>query len=150
MFKIFKFLLFPIACFFYIALHAQQLPSNFNIDQLTDQQLIQFLGQANVSGLSEADIEAQAKAKGLSADQILKLKLRIQTLNQNLPLDTLSNKNDNYSERAKVLTKKPGNRESNQGLQVFGSELFENTNLTFEPNLNLATPNNYVIGINLF
>ena len=148
MFKIFKFLLFPIACFFYIALHAQQLPSNFNIDQLTDQQLIQFLGQANVSGLSEADIEAQAKAKGLSADQILKLKLRIQTLNQNLPLDTLSNKNDNYSERAKVLTKKPGNRESNQGLQVFGSELFENTNLTFEPNLNLATPNNYVIGIN--
>ncbi|HCT23931.1 MAG TPA: capsule biosynthesis protein, partial [Chitinophagaceae bacterium] len=32
------------------------------------------------------------------------------------------------------------------GLRIFGQELFSNTNLTFEPNMRMATPRNYILG----
>ncbi|MFX4593134.1 polysaccharide biosynthesis/export family protein, partial [Acinetobacter baumannii] len=32
-------------------------------------------------------------------------------------------------------------------LPVFGEDFFTNNNLTFEPNLRIATPGNYVLGV---
>src|SRR5690606_32977502 len=32
------------------------------------------------------------------------------------------------------------------GLQVFGAELFRNTDIRFEPNLNIPTPRGYIVG----
>ena len=129
---------------------AQQIPANLssiNIDQLTDAQLMQYLNQANLSGLSDAELEAKAKEKGLSADQIQKLKLRMQNLNV-ATTTSAAVKTDTYTERNKIAVKVPAAKDEVRGLPIFGSELFDNTNLTFEPNLNIATPNNYVIGIN--
>ena len=129
---------------------AQQIPANLssiNIDQLTDAQLMQYLNQANLSGLSDAELEAKAKEKGLSADQIQKLKLRMQNLNV-ATTSSAAVRTDTYTERNKIAVKVPAAKDEVQGLPIFGSELFDNTNLTFEPNLNIATPNNYVIGIN--
>ena len=44
--------------------------SSINIDALSDAQFQAYLQQAQLSGLSEAEIEAKAKERGLSAAQI--------------------------------------------------------------------------------
>ena len=132
-------------CLFAAMSFAQQ-GSTINIDQLSDQQLQQYLGMANGSGMSEADAIAKAKEKGLSDDQIQKLRIRIQSLNSGS--STLAKPSaDNADFRSGVVTKSPSNQVLNiNGLPVFGSSLFAKENLTFEPNLQIPTPVNYQIG----
>lgn len=118
-----------------------------NIDQLTDQQLMQFIQANNLSGLSEAELEAKARERGLSNDQIQKLKARVATLNPQAggsdkkPGEAASDQRKPVS----YLLPKP-RPDSINGLVIFGSDIFTKDNLTFEPNLNLPTPNQYVLG----
>ncbi|RZK72844.1 MAG: capsule biosynthesis protein, partial [Pedobacter sp.] len=44
------------------------------------------------------------------------------------------------------LTNEKRTDEEEKGPKIFGSELFKNGNITFEPNLRIATPRNYVVG----
>lgn len=136
--KIFLFFLFS---FFLFSASAQQI----NIDQLSDQQLKQYMDQASLSGLSDAELEAQAKAKGLSAEQIQKLKVRASALNS----ASKGTNNDITESRAVTSAKKIGS-ETNANpdeIKVFGADLFSRENLTFEPNLQIPTPRNYLIGV---
>ena len=122
-----------------------QLPVDIN--QLSDQQLIQYVQQANLAGLSEADLVAKARAKGLSDDQIAALKQRIQSLNLGAAgAGGNSSSANTNSKRNRITTYGPGYRDSAVGLQIFGADLFSQDNLTFEPNLNIPTPANYVLG----
>ncbi len=139
-------LLFLFACS--VSTLSAQLPAGMNIDQLTDQQLTQFIQSNNLSGLSEVELEAKAKERGLTPDQIQKLKARVQQLNlggaagaANQPKQAEEGKRQpvNY------LLPKPS-ADSIDGLLIFGSDIFTKQNLTFEPNLNIATPQNYVLG----
>lgn len=141
--RIFSVCLFA---FCFLKLSAQQ--PVINIDQLSDQQLLQYMNQANMSGLSDTELEAKAKAKGLSDDQIQKLKLRVQSLNGQSPI--YSGQTDSYTERSRIGNIGPGRRDTfPAGIpRVFGEELFSNSNLTFEPSLNIPTPRNYVLGVN--
>lgn len=126
---------------------AAQMPAGINIDQLTDQQLQQFIQANNLSGLSESEMETKARERGLSYDQIQKLKYRIQSLNVSNNPQNLDGKQLNDSKRKTVsyLLPKPA-PDSINGLVIFGSEIFTKENLTFEPNINMPTPHNYIIG----
>jgi protein involved in polysaccharide export with SLBB domain len=128
-----------------------QLPGN--IESLSDEQLIQLISKYQLSGLSEAELETKAKEFGLSSDQILVLKKRIALLEGTGGAAgdaTYNNKTNSYVLRNKIYTKGPTrrNKDSSYILQVFGSEIFDNSDMTFEPNLSMATPSNYVIGVN--
>jgi protein involved in polysaccharide export with SLBB domain len=129
---------------------AQGLP--VNIESLSDEQLIQLATKYNLMGLSEAELEAKAKEAGLGSDQILLLKKRIALLDPSVAGGQLaySNKTDSYVLRNKVLTKGPSirSKDSSGVLQVFGAEIFDNLDLSFEPNLSIATPSQYIIGVN--
>lgn len=129
---------------------AQSLP--INIEGLSDEQLIQLATRYNLMGLSEAELEAKAKEAGLGSDQILLLKKRIALLDPSVAGGQLvyNNKTDSYVLRNKVLTKGPSIRSKDSGnvLSVFGSEIFDNLDLSFEPNLSIATPSQYIIGVN--
>lgn len=129
---------------------AQGLP--VNIESLSDEQLIQLATKYNLMGLSEAELEAKAKEAGLGSDQILLLKKRIALLDPSVAGGQLaySNKTDSYVLRNKVLTKGPSirSKDSSGALQVFGAEIFDNLDLSFEPNLSIATPSQYIIGVN--
>ena len=57
-----------------------QLPGSINIDQLSDQQIAQLVQQYGLSGLSETELVAKAKEKGLSDADIAKLRARMQGL----------------------------------------------------------------------
>ncbi|MDP1843553.1 MAG: polysaccharide biosynthesis/export family protein, partial [Sediminibacterium sp.] len=125
-----------------------QLPGGINIDQLSDAQLMQYAQQAGLTGLSDAELEAKAKEKGLSADQIQKLKQRMQGLN---PAGSGTGQKDQGGKQDE--TRKAGTYilpksapDFINGLMIFGSDIFTKENLTFEPNLNIPTPRNYTLG----
>lgn len=122
--------------------------ANVNIDALTDEQLQQFMSQAKLSGLSDTELEAKAKEKGLSSDQIAKLRARI----NNLSSSSSSNSSaksiaDTLVSRQKVIEQDIIQSKTSIKSKIFGAELFSNSNLTFEPNLKIPTPRNYVLGV---
>ncbi|MCG9900364.1 MAG: SLBB domain-containing protein [Hydrotalea sp.] len=140
--KLFSLLLMAVFC-----IQSMAQVGGMNIDQLTDQQIMQFIQANNLSGLSEAELESKARERGLSNDQIQKLKARMSTLN---PQGAGSEKKsgEQISDQRKpvsYLLPKP-RPDSINGLVIFGSDIFTKDNLTFEPNLNLPTPNQYVLG----
>ena len=121
--------------------------STVNIDQLSDQQLQQYMAMANLSGLNDAELEAKAAEKGLSAEQIKKIKQRVQLLNkENSAFGAGKNNGDAEDLRNQVGAKAPPVNDDPAEFKIFGSELFSKENLTFEPNLQIATPKNYIIG----
>ncbi|WP_423147470.1 SLBB domain-containing protein [Rubrolithibacter danxiaensis] len=147
----------------------QQNFSNIRVDELTDDQIRQFLAQVEASGLSQAQLEQVALARGMSATEIQKLKIRVDQLkksNQTKPGKQNANGingNSNAKNRVgRTYTGEPNNPDSlrlrqdtlslaEQTLRllkskIFGAELFKNSSTTFEPNLRLATPKNYQIG----
>ena len=91
-----------------------------------------------------------ALSKGMPASEFAKLKTRIEALS---PLnkeivktdkDEKKEGDDEYSRKQeKIVNTKV--KDSLNAL-VFGSELFDNPTLNFEPNLKLATPMNYILG----
>ena len=131
---------------------AQINPSN--IENLTDQQVMQLVNQYDLAGLSETDFNQRAKEMGLGVDQIQLLQKRIALINMNdmavLNGNTPNLKTDVYTKRAKLPSKVPEKQISfNQNeLQVFGANIFDNLQLSFQPNLQIATPANYLIGTN--
>lgn len=132
-------------------LMAQTLP--VNIESLSDEQLMQLVSRYQLSGLSEAELDSKAREAGLSSDQILVLKKRLALLDVSGASSNTaySNKTDTYVLRNKVPIKGPSIRakdSTGQVLYVFGSEIFDNLDLSFEPNLNIPTPAQYVIGVN--
>lgn len=113
------------------------------IEALTDEQLTVYLQQAQLSGLSEEALEEKGRERGLSHEQISRLRERMALMKG-------SKKNETgYESRKPVLPVKPTVQpaESAEALQVFGAAFFNKTNLTFEPNMRLATPGNYVLGV---
>ena len=125
-----------------------------NIENMTDQQLIILMSQYQLYGLSELEMEMKAREKGLSSDQITLLKKRMAMLDPsilkeiNAPTKTVA---DPYEPRAKVATKKPVGsvkHDTSSSLRPFGAAIFDNEDLSFEPNINIPTPQNYVIGVN--
>ncbi|MEN4070266.1 MAG: polysaccharide biosynthesis/export family protein, partial [Methanobacterium sp.] len=134
-------------------LHAQQLP--INLENISDQQLLQLIAQYQLSGLSESELEARAREKGLSTDQILMLKKRMAILDpggMGVPTNAAyNNKTDAYTERNRILTRGPSIKKrdsTGNTLYMFGEEMFDNLDLSFEPNPHVTSPPNYVIGIN--
>lgn len=130
---------------------AQAIP--INIENLTDQQLIILMSQYQLFGLSELETEVKAREKGLTNDQIMLLKKRVALLDPAIIKDintTTKKEPDPYEPRINTQIKRPTFKsyfDTSSGLKVFGSSIFENENLSFEPNLSIATPQGYIIGV---
>jgi protein involved in polysaccharide export with SLBB domain len=129
---------------FFTLLALQSFSQPVNIDQLSDEQISQYLNSANLSGLSEEELTAKAKQKGLSDEQIAKLKVRIAGI-QSSKSSKVASPASVETDRKPVTAEVPGIKSTN--LNIFGSELFSNSDLTFEPNLRIATPKNYILGV---
>ena len=140
--------------------NAQSIPQNLantNVNELSDAQVKQLLQQAQASGLSDQQLLQEAANRGLPPDQVQALEKRITKVKNtnndtgNLPDTGLTQgRKLNYSQDSLngASQKSAPNSDLFGSLQpkIFGADLFRNKNLTFEPNLNLATPINYVVG----
>ncbi|MCJ0741518.1 SLBB domain-containing protein [Pedobacter montanisoli] len=144
---------------------AQNNYSNYKVDDLTDAQIMQIVKQAESIGYTSPEqISQLAKARGLKDEEIEKFKQRVEKIKkqgasserpQTQPKSSVTRQiegtdlnNDVLNENEKSQSKKNDLSDQTRdiGLKIFGSELFKNKNLTFEPNLRIATPKNYVIG----
>jgi protein involved in polysaccharide export with SLBB domain len=117
---------------------------NIKVDNLTDVQIKDFIDKSTKEGYTMEQLEEQAIHSGISTAEWNKLKARIQGFSR-------SEKNQDYvsadalSRNAKQQADKYS-VETNDGTRIYGSSLFNTANLTFEPNLRLPTPENYLLG----
>lgn len=140
---------------------AAQDMTNVRVDELSDTQIHQFLRQVEASGLTEAQLEQVALSRGMSTDEIRKLRSRVNTLKvadprakqdttlrlptyqQGMPIDSQNMMNAKAPAQIESEAESALNELKSK---IFGASLFKNSTPQFEPNLNIATPRNYVIG----
>ncbi len=123
-----------------------------SVDELSDDQIQQFMKQAQESGMSEDQLMAAAAAKGFGSADISKFKDRMTKLqadkkgpvNTNTT-DTERRLNDTTSTKS---VKQPFKEDSSaiRREKYYGLNLFNNKKIVFEPNLRIPTPKNYVLG----
>ena len=130
--------------------------SKMRVDQLTDEQVLRMITEADKRGMNDDQVIASLAQRGMPAGEQQKLRSRMaavrqqklgntratdlappsedsgRTVNEDVILyDTLENR---------IAQSKPDSS------RIFGSNLFRNSNIRFEPNLNIPTPKNYIIG----
>lgn len=140
------------------SLNASDLNS-VDIDALSDEQIQEFLTRAQESGLTLDQLELVAKQRGMSTAQVAKLRARIRQLQSGVSSDderTIESPSDRLRETYEepqdefdffnVLELEEEDGETSQELKIFGLDIFESSEMTFEPSLNVATPENYVLG----
>jgi len=144
--------------------HAQTNPANIKVDNLSDAQIEQYVKQAALMGYDESQLDGFARAQGVSAVEVQKLKERLATIKRKKQQpeqlkgrtnSTANSRNngrqvDGYSNTDSLQRKQLNKRDSVENeegkLKIFGSDLFKNNAITFEPNLRMATPSSYIIG----
>ena len=131
--------------------------------KLSDSEILSIAVQEKKSGASEADIAAKLMQKGATIEQIQRIRQQYAKQITNRGLDnSVDNAVGNVQERMRVnnevadneiVTHEDANAPdyvpealSPSGKRVFGRDIFNNKSLTFEPQMNLATPQNYVLG----
>ncbi|RFS17246.1 SLBB domain-containing protein [Emticicia sp. C21] len=152
----YKVIILLVFSFFEVAY--SQTPTNLpsSVDNLSDKQIEAFLKEAESRGLSEAQIEAAALANGYSAQDIAKVRERINRLKTGTTevkantQGTAKLENVTREQIGEVAERTPiavsDKQEVGKRLETFGSQLFNNKSLTFEPNLRLPTPKGYILG----
>lgn len=128
--------------------------SSVNVDDLSDGQIQQLLQQEQAAGLTDTELLAGLQAKGMSADQVSKLRVRLANARTTGSKTTTNINIDTAQQASRRLNYKPDTTNRPKSIdfisaltpKIFGADLFRNGNLTFEPNLKMATPVNYVLG----
>ncbi|MBW8686437.1 SLBB domain-containing protein [Chitinophaga rhizophila] len=145
---------------------SQSQLSQVKVDNLSDDQIRQIVAQMKNNNVSFSEIDSYAAQRGISSTETAKLKARIQQLNLDKELTStpasgvfagdssgrqynISNGDQDtaqyYQDRYKQIKNREDYEREMKRRRIFGMELFNTQNLTFEPNLRMATPANYKI-----
>jgi len=127
--------------------------ANVRVDQVSDADIAKLKAQLSGKGMSIEQAEPMAIAKGMSAAEFAKLKDRVK--NGGIITAAGANKTGPVSARDASASDKPDTEKYNEASAkplidplIFGSELYTSVAPSFEPNMSLATPLNYVLGPN--
>lgn len=131
--------------------------STVKVDYLSDDEIAKIISQLKSNKATINDVESMALSKGMSQVEFDKLRNRITEYEKKNSSDKDKDKNKKDQDKLKKTDKdsefgrkqeKIKNEKIKDSLNalIFGSELFDNPTLNFEPDLNLATPMNYVLG----
>lgn len=134
--------------------------------QMSDEQVVEYVKSAAAAGKSETQIGKELLAKGVTPAQAERIKAKYEkeadkgesltqkALNRGeirrvTREETLSNQSGLTEEMFEQL--EMGEEEQLDSLEmdkpkIFGHDIFNNKNLSFEPNLNAATPEDYKLG----
>jgi protein involved in polysaccharide export with SLBB domain len=152
--KIIAVIILGIALFQTGGLRAQDLLkgsdlSTLKVDYMSDGDIAKIKSQLQSNNTTIEQMEPLALSKGMSAAEFAKLKVRLNTATMASPTGVSNadvfdeKKGAQGRQQEKIVNNKV--KDTLNSL-VFGSELFDNPDLNFEPNLKLATPVNYVLG----
>lgn len=129
---------------------------SIKVDELSDEQILNYIKQAEDRGLTQSQIELLAKQQGVSESEILKLRRRVEGLRNGIKgsKNPLSNKNL-FSRESPIFSEddvfgalagEEGPQLTEEQKRIYGFDLFQKNALTFAPNLNLPTPVDYQLG----
>lgn len=117
--------------------------SKIKVDLLTDEQISSLVERAGASGMSTEQMEALAKERGMPDSEIVKLSERVEKLKlTSTPIVSETKTTD----RTRTDTEIKNETKTIDNSNIFGFSMFTNKNLSFEPSLNIATPQNYQLG----
>ncbi len=129
--------------------------STVKVDYLSDDDIAKIIAQLKSNKTTINDVESMALSKGMSKTEFDRLKIRITEYEKKNSKDKDKNKDkdgkskdtedDSEFGRKQAKIKNEKVKDSLNAL-IFGSELFDNPTLNFEPDLKMATPINYVLG----
>ena len=131
--------------------------------KLSDQQVIQMAVKEKQAGASETEIATRLMQKGATMDQIQRIRSQYaQQITKRGMDDTVDNALGDAQARMRTNNEPNDNAitasggaeapryvpeaMSPSGKRVFGRDIFNNKKLSFEPQMNIATPQNYVVG----
>jgi len=126
--------------------------SQVNVDNYSDDQLVAMLKKANDSGISETQLYKLLADKGLPDSEITKLKARLAFLGSKTgagpqnPDTTTRQANKEFNHPYDTATNYLPVEKFKNDETIFGSELFTQNSLVFEPNLRIPAPAGYVLG----
>ena len=127
---------------------------------MTDNEVIDYIKQQKAAGKTEQQIGKELMAKGVTPEQAKRIKA-IFSAQQNgqtnvTSLSTETAKNErNHSASTDIAEEsideinrhvEKGDNEQVASINIFGHNIFNSRELTFEPSENLATPQNYRLG----
>ena len=130
---------------------------------LTDSQVLKIAVEEKKSGASETDIASKLMQRGATMEQIQRIRQQYAKQITQRGMDSnVDNAIGNVKDRMRVNNEVSDNEIvthegaeapeyttellSPSGKRVFGRDIFNNKALTFEPQMNIATPQNYVLG----
>ena len=126
------------------------------VDELSDEQILNYIKQAEDRGLTQSQLELLARQQGVSEIEISKLRRRVESLRSNRENSYISSSEKRSSRAEPALLNSEsvfGALSGDEALElteeqgkIFGFDLFQNKSLSFTPNLNLPTPVDYQLG----
>ena len=145
-------LLIIFLCFFTSIILAQDISQLETVDlnSLSDEQIEAFWSSIQKKGYTMPQVEALAKSRGVSLGKIAEFKRRVNSLNNAMnpkkivvdkDLDRRTEVDDSFGLKGDELIDKDKPKES-----LFGYDFFNNSKVTFTPNVNIAVPMNYQLG----
>ncbi len=121
--------------------------------KMTDQQVIEYVKQATQEGKEQKQIAAELARRGVTREQAERIKKQYEQQMgtdaanmQGTELNEARLREETQDETTALTDNQPTTEELAQEDLVFGRNIFNTQNLTFEPNSNMATPPNYQLG----
>lgn len=125
------------------------------VNQLSDSQITEAWKKIEDLGLTEKDAYKLLEQKGMDPIEINLFKERINVLGLNkggVKISEINKKDDiDFSRDTLNVVKKPiaippVNTGQFSDLSIFGSDFFNQSNIKFDPDFNVATPKGYILG----
>lgn len=144
-----KKVLFTIFCLLLFVIHVMAQSS------MTDSQVIDFVMKEQKAGSSQSQIETKLMQKGVDIQQLRRIKNQYDHQLKGSGLGVIAD--EAFSKADARMRHNNGDSlisdkeldeyyNSKNRQKVFGRDIFNNKKLTFEPNMNIATPQNYCLG----
>jgi hypothetical protein len=136
---------------FIVYIATAQLPADLSkvkSADISEAQLQEFIQKATSSGFNITQIEMEFVKRGMPDNEVSLLKPRLRRLMASGTPITTANPTVQVSKSRGIAknTFENNPQEQDDETRIFGSEFFSSTNNTFEPNLRIATPKNYILG----
>lgn len=119
---------------------------NIDVASLTEAEVSKIQSEMQRQSVSIEELETIAISSGMSAGDFSILKSRLENKSPE-ESKTHVEIGTTLAERPIELDKRSGVSAKEFNDLIFGSEIFSNPNLSFDPNLSIAPPPNYVLGI---
>ncbi len=143
----FRIILTAVMFFLFMNVTAQSINDikNIKVNDLSNSDIVKIKNEMDKQNMSLSTLENLAITNGMTAMDFSVLKGRIETLTPNVNATNVEI-GSNIIDKPIELDERDSKYSKGVESIIYGSEIFNNPSLSFEPNSNIATPSNYVLG----